>query len=176
MAINNLTALMPSPQSPVDSGMGRKWPEIEQGLPFPSDYIDFINFYGAGRVADFILIFNPFSNNENINFFDQFKFVLGDLKELIESDPDYYNYLIYPASGGLIPVGVTDNGDYIFWTVDSIEDSDSWGTAIIASRSPDVEYFQSDLTTTLAGILSGGVKPNFFPDSFPSGMVKFDVF
>jgi hypothetical protein len=102
--------------------------------------------------------------------------VLGDLKELIESDPDYYNYLIYPASGGLIPVGVTDNGDYIFWTVDSIEDSDSWGTAIIASRSPDVEYFQSDLTTTLAGILSGGVKPNFFPDSFPSGMVKFDVF
>ncbi|WP_082416244.1 SMI1/KNR4 family protein [Pseudomonas sp. NBRC 111127] len=176
MAINKLTALMPSPQSPVDSGMGRKWPEIEQGLPFPSDYIDFINFYGSGRIADFILIFNPFSNNGHINFFDQFKFVLGDLKELMESDPDYYKYLIYPASGGLIPVGVTDNGDYIFWTVDSIEDSGSWGTAIVASRSPDVECFQSDLTTTLAGILSGGVKPSSFPDSFPSGIIKFDVF
>jgi len=175
MAIKELTAMMPPPQAPVDSGVGKKWPEIEQGVSFPLDYIDFINFYGSGRIADFILIFNPFSSDPDINFFEQFKLVLSDLKELVESDSDYYDFSIYPAPGGLVPVGVTDNGDYIFWTVGSREDSDSWGTAIIASRSPDVEYFESDLTTTLTGALSGAVKSSSFPGSFPLGAVKFDV-
>ena len=37
----------------------------------PSDYIEFINEYGTGRIADFIVIFNPFSKNEDVNFFEQ---------------------------------------------------------------------------------------------------------
>ncbi|BBE78303.1 glycohydrolase toxin TNT-related protein [Phytobacter diazotrophicus] len=37
-----------------------KWPLIEDNLSFPSDYVDFINTYGSGRIAEFIVIFNPF--------------------------------------------------------------------------------------------------------------------
>ncbi|HYQ53130.1 MAG TPA: SMI1/KNR4 family protein [Pseudomonas sp.] len=175
MAINKLTALLPSPQAPVDSGVGKKWPEIEPGLSFPSDYVDFIRVYGSGRIADFLVIFNPFSDNQDINFFDQFKLILDDLEELNQSDSEYYSYPIYPAPNSLIPLGVTDNGDYIFWTANSTAESDSWGVAIIPSRSPDIEYFQMSLTTTLAEILSGNVRSSSFPDLFAAGIIRFDV-
>lgn len=174
MATNRLATLVNPPQNPSDPGVGKVWAEIEPGLCFPSDYVDFINNYGSGRLADFLVIFNPFSTNENVNFFDQSRLVAEDLSELNASDPSYYNFPLYPAPNGLIAVGVTDNGDYIFWVVDSKKDSDLWGVAIIASRSPDIEYFESNLTSTLAGILSGNLKSDSFPSLFSRGGVKFD--
>lgn len=43
MLINKLVTILASPVAPSDSGKGKKWPLIEDGLPFPSDYIEFIN-------------------------------------------------------------------------------------------------------------------------------------
>ena len=152
-----------------------KWPLIEDNLSFPSDYVDFINTYGSGRIAEFIVIFNPFSQNEDVNFFEQYKFILEDLNYLNESDSDYYKYQLYPKDNGLIPVGVTDNGDYIFWVVNSKGNSDLWGTAIIPSRSPEVEYSDNGLTTFLESLLANRVKYKSFPDSFPPDVVKFET-
>lgn len=108
MLIKKLVTILASPVAPSDSGKGMKWPLIEDGLPFPSDYIEFINEYGSGRIADFIIIFNPFSKNEDVNFFEQYKFILEGLTYLIESNKDYYNYQLYPKDNGFIPLGVTD--------------------------------------------------------------------
>lgn len=104
MLINKLVTILAVPFVSSDSGKGMKWPMIENGLPFPSDYIEFINEYGSGRIADFIVIFNPFSKNKDVNFFEQYKFILEDLNYLIKSDKDYYNYQLYPKDNGLIPL------------------------------------------------------------------------
>ncbi|EOC0042147.1 SMI1/KNR4 family protein, partial [Cronobacter turicensis] len=64
MMINKLTQLLPPPASPSDSGKGKTWPLIAGSINFPSDYVDFINTYGSGRIAEFIVIFNPFSKDE----------------------------------------------------------------------------------------------------------------
>ncbi|HCM9714774.1 TPA: SMI1/KNR4 family protein [Enterobacter kobei] len=166
MLINKLVTILAVLFAPSDSGKGMKWPLIEDGLPFPSDYIEFINEYGSGRIADFILIFNPFSKNGYINFFEQYKFILEDFNYLIESDKGYYNYQLYPNGNGLIPLGVTDNGDYLFWVVNSKDNSELWTVAIIAARTPEVEYFHSGLTDFLEGLLKK-TRCKSFPDDSP---------
>ncbi|CNF29107.1 Uncharacterised protein [Yersinia nurmii] len=174
MMINNLVKILVPPASPLESGSGMKWPLIEEQLSFPSDYIDFINVYGSGRIADFIVIFNPFSKNADVNFFEQYKLILEDLNYLIDSDSDYYKYQLYPKDNGLIPLGVTDNGDYIFWTMKSKSDSELWGTAIIPARSSEVEYFENNLITLLEGLLKNRFKSKSFPDNFPPDVIKFE--
>ncbi|EOV0648039.1 SMI1/KNR4 family protein [Cronobacter turicensis] len=171
--IKKLTQLLPPPAFSSDSGKGKTWPLIAGSINFPSDYVDFINTYGSGRIAEFIIIFNPFSNDENLSFFDQYNYILEDLNYLIESDKDYYKYKLYPEDNGLIPVGVTDNGDYIFWVVTSKENSEQWGTAIIPVRSPDVEYFECNLVTLIEQILDRSLKTRSLPDAFPSQSVSF---
>ncbi|MEQ4618504.1 MAG: SMI1/KNR4 family protein [Corticimicrobacter sp.] len=171
-----LTALMPPPRHPSESGNSETWPSIDGDLSFPDDYVAFIRSYGTGRIADFIAIFNPFTANEDINFFKQKTLILGDLESLNQEDPDYFKYPLYPEENGLLPIGLTDNGDYLFWTVSNTRDSNTWGTAIIAARSPDVEYFDQNLTTLLFGILAGTLKPQSLPGSFPDGEVGFTQF
>lgn len=174
MSINKIITILEPPVSPSESVKGIEWPLIEDKLNFPSDYIDFINLYGSGRIADFVVIFNPFSGDENINFFGQCKLILEDLNYLIESDKDYYKFSLYPENNGLIPLGATDNGDYIFWVVNSVDSSDLWETAIIPARSSEVEYFGSGLITLLESLLVGRVKSQSFPDDFPPDVVKFE--
>ncbi|NIF19822.1 SMI1/KNR4 family protein [Pantoea sp. Cy-639] len=175
MSIQGLVRTLTPPPRPSESGVGITWPPLDSGMQFPRDFIEFITKYGTGRIADFILIFNPFSANEEVNFFRQKELILQDFRELIDSDSDYYSCKLYPETNGLVPVGVTDNGDYIFWVSNSKAESDEWTTAIIPARSPDVEYFDSDLTTLLERVLSKSIKCDSLLDEFPVA-IRFDSF
>lgn len=86
---------------------------------------------------------------------------------------EYYKFVLYPQGEGLIPLGVTDNGDYLFWVFNSEIDSSSWSTAMVSSRSPDVEYFNCGLVSLLEKILNGSIKAKSLPSSFP-GLIDFD--
>lgn len=174
MSLSHLKTILVPPHSPSENGDKDVWPPIDVNISFPDDYVDFIKSYGTGRIADFIALFNPFTKNVDLNFFEQKKLILEDFNYLINEDSDYYNYTLYPNKGGLLPVGVTDNGDYFFWVVSNVENSNLWGTAIVASRSPDVEYFDVNITSLLAGILSKKIKPDSLPGNFPYKKVTFD--
>ncbi|MDE1186003.1 MAG: SMI1/KNR4 family protein [Pantoea sp.] len=174
MTISHLKNILIPPHSQNENGAGETWPLIDGQITFPTDYIEFIESYGTGRIADFIAILNPFTKNEDINFFEQKKLILEDFNYLINEDSSYYKYNLYPNKGGLLPVGITDNGDYLFWVVFDAEKSDEWGTAIIASRSPDVEYFNEKITSLLLGVLDKKIKPASFPDAFPYKKITFD--
>ncbi|RAX06738.1 SMI1/KNR4 family protein [Photorhabdus bodei] len=172
MSIESLKNLLPLPVHPNENGEGKTWPLIDEQYSFPKDYIDFITQYGTGRIADFITIFNPFSEDDDLNFFRQKEWVIEDFQSLVESDPDYYPFILYPDINGLLPIGVTDNGDYIFWVVSS-DNSDLWNVAIIAARAPEVEYRQENFIDFLEGVLSRNVKCMSFPDGFPSKNIEF---
>ncbi|MCW7761187.1 SMI1/KNR4 family protein [Photorhabdus luminescens] len=174
MSIFNLKTILPPPVSPNEAGQKEKWPLIDNNHHFPSDFIDFINCYGTGRIANFINIFNPFSENDDLNFFNQKDLIIEDFNYLIEDDKDYYRFSLYPNKERLLPIGVTDNGDYIFWFISPTDNSDSWKIAIIASRSPEVEYRQEDLTSFLEGVLSKKIKCMSFPDNFPPNNIVFE--
>ena len=42
---------------------------------------------------------------------------LEGFDSLIQADPDYYTFHLYPKNNGLLPIGETDNGDTLFWVV-----------------------------------------------------------
>lgn len=174
MSLENLLNSLPAPDLPLGSGRGKPWPLIDDHVCFPSDYRDFINQYGSGSIAGFMAIFSPFSANEYLNFFAQKKLISEDFAYLVVEDADYYRFALYPAVPGLMPVGITDNGDTLFWLVTDPADSDRWTTAIIACRSPEVEYFDLNLTDLLAGILSKKILSTSLPENFPPEPIKFD--
>lgn len=174
MTISNLKNILVPPVLPHENGSGEIWPLIDDKIVFPEDYVEFISSYGTGRIADFIALFNPFSKNKDLNFFEQRNLVVEDFNYLLQEDADYYKYILYPYENGLLPVGVTDNGDYLFWVVNDKENSNSWNTAIIASRSPDVEYFDENITSLIFGVLSKNIKPDSLPSNFPYKKIDFD--
>jgi len=174
MSVSRLKTILVPPNSPSENGDGNDWPLIDVTISFPDDYVSFIKAYGTGRIADFISLFNPFTKNDDLNFFEQKKLILEDFNYLLDEDPEYYKYSLYPNQGGLLPVGVTDNGDYFFWVVSNVDNSNLWGTAIVASRSPDIEYFDENITSLLAGILSKKIKPDSLPSNFPYKIVTFE--
>lgn len=173
MSFKDLNNILPLPKYTYETGSNAEWPLIDDSYPFPMDYIEFITKYGIGRIDNFLTLFNPFIDNDDWNFFKQKEWIISDFSELNESDPDYYSFILYPESNGLLPIGITDNGDYVFWVVSSAN-SDLWNIAVIASRSPDVEYHQMNLVSFIEGILSKKIKSTCFPKDFPSSNILFD--
>lgn len=170
-----LTALnqqLPIPSAIYENGKEERWSLIDNKYAFPKDYIAFITQYGSGQVADFITLFNPFSKNEHINFFQQKEQILEDFSSLINDDPNYYRFVLYPKYNGLLPIGVTDNGDTLFWVVLS-ENSELWTMAIIPSRGSEVEFIAESLTGFLEGVLSKRIRCQSFPEGFPSENITF---
>lgn len=143
-----LTALnqqLPIPSTMYEYGKEERWPLIDNKYTFPQYYIALITQYGSGLIANFITLFNPFSENEYINFFQQKEWLIEDFRSLINDDPDDYTFVLYPKHNGLLPIGITENGDTLFWVVSS-ENSDLWTIAIIPSRSSEVEFIAENLT------------------------------
>ncbi|KHN89619.1 SMI1/KNR4 family protein [Pectobacterium actinidiae] len=176
MTMPKLDSILVPPVSPNESGSGDAWPSIDEGITFPNDYVEFISSYGTGRIANFIAIFSPFTQNNDLNFFEQKKLIIEDFDYLNNEDPDYFKYNLYPEKNGLLPIGVTDNGDYIFWVVSDLKNSDAWGTAIVASRSPDIEYFDENITSLLSGVLLKKIKPDSLPNNFPPDNIIFEKY
>lgn len=169
MALNQQ---LPIPSTTHENGKGERWPLIDGKYVFPQDYIALITQYGSGLIADFITLFNPFSKNEYIEFFQQKEWILEDFNSLINDDPDDYTFVLYPKQNGLLPIGVTDNGDTLFWVVSS-ENSELWTIAIIPFRAAEVEFIAENLTGFLEGVLSKRIRCQSFPAVFPSENIMF---
>jgi hypothetical protein len=170
-----LTALnqwLPIPLCPIERGEGKEWSLIDNRYTFPQDYIEFITQYGSGHIANFITLFNPFSENKYLNFFQQKEAILKDFDSLIQDDPDYYTFHLYPKNNGLLPIGETDNGDTLFWVVSS-NNSNLWTMAIIPSRASEVEFIAENLTGFLESVLSKRIRCQSFPAGFPSENIAF---
>jgi hypothetical protein len=64
MSIKDLLNLVPPPEAPVDPGSEAEWAAVERqlGTELPSDYKSYIRHYGKGVLAEWIVIYNPFSS------------------------------------------------------------------------------------------------------------------
>jgi hypothetical protein len=77
-------------------------------------------------------------------------------------------YPSYPEPGGLLPWGVTANGDWGYWITEPSGDPDAWPIAISVDRGPEWFRHPGPLTRFLVEVLEGSVRVPFFPDDFPS--------
>ncbi|GGC88842.1 SMI1/KNR4 family protein [Chelatococcus reniformis] len=171
MAFADIETVMPPPTAAIEAAPA-DWlrVETELGTALPSDYKAYIEAYGSGRIADFIWIFNPFTKRENINLLTQVPRQINVLRELADGGAPQ-PFPLFPAPAGLLPVGMTDNGDVILWL--TVGSPDEWTVVINDSRSPEYAAHRRDLTGFLAGVLTGQEPCPIFPDSFPHSAVAF---
>ena len=109
MSIEALLAVMPPPAEPFEAFAGPWEPiEAELGAALPQDYKDFVRLYGSGYFMEFLGISVPRSKNSNIRFESQ---VALTCQTFADFGDEELPYPMWPASGGLIPFGGTDNGD-----------------------------------------------------------------
>lgn len=173
MAISDLEAVMPPPNT-TSAIEPTAWVEVEGslGTSLPSDYKDFIGTYGLGRVAEFLCVLTPFSDNPNVNLSVQMERKLSALREL-HAAGEKAPYPLFPATGGIMPFAVTDNGDVLHWETNG--PPDAWHVVVNDARSPMYEVHNSGMTTFLAGLFS----PDFDSAILPRGLTpefrSFDV-
>ena len=165
---------MPPPGSTGRPAIG--WLEVEAaaGTPLPPDYRAFVEAYGPGAVDGFLWVLHPATANAHLSLQEAIGgrhsqlWALRTLREGGEEIP----YPIYPEPGGLLPWGITDNGDVCYWHTASADPA-AWTVAANESRGPEWDDFRGTMVEFLVGVLSGRHRCPVFPEDFPSHIPTF---
>jgi hypothetical protein len=173
MNLEFLVAAMPPPVSPVEAPRSEDWPAVESrlGAALPEDYKEFIEKYGTGKINDFLWVFNPFAKNENLNLFSQIEIQYEVLNEL-RSSGERIPYDYFPMAGGLLPFGMSANGDVFFWRTSS--SAEQWTVAVNEGRSPSWEVFDVPMVQFLFETLSKKRSSGILPLGFVVAPPKFE--
>jgi len=165
MSFEKLKSILRVPNSAISSGNSSEWSEVEGklGTVLPTDYKEFISLYGSGIIGNFITIYSPFTENENMNLFIQQKLNKDAYLTLKVSYPEDFPYDVYPTNGGILPWGRTDNGDTLNWVVNTHGD---WAI-LVDGGSGDYFEYNGSMTGFLHAVLSGRVVCSIFPSDFP---------
>ncbi len=169
--IIKLIAVQPSPLNPLGARGATNWTSIESkvGTRLPTDYKEYVGVFGAGSWAEFLCVLTPFyrwSHPESVDFFTWVKTRLSGLNDVHQTFPEFAPpFCEFPASGGLFPIGFTDNGGTICWQTEGTPDS--WPVVILAEEYPlGYNKYDTSLTEFLADLLEGRLVPKTFPGDF----------
>lgn len=170
--MSSLIALTSILRPPFTSSgiMESDWLPVEAhlGLSLPDDYKTFIDHYGTGAIDSFLYILNPFSSNPRLNLLDEGRIKLDAIRQLRH---EVIPYLIHPDAGGLLPWGVTDNGDVLYWLCAG--SPSHWSIVVNESRGPRWREYKLSTTGFLAGLVAREIIVDIFPDDFPSDPPSF---
>lgn len=156
--------VFPVPDTPVDVRGAGGWERVEEtlSLRLPGDYKWFIERYGTGCVSAFLWIFNPFTTNENLDLVRQVASLSEQYRRMKrELGEEEVPFPLYPEEGGLVPFGVSDNGDVFFWLTDST-DPREWNVVGNETRSSTYEVHERTMTAFLLGVVTGETESRIF--------------
>jgi SMI1-KNR4 cell-wall len=168
MPITQLLSLIPAPEKPTEVGAKRAWATFERtlGVKLPRDYHEFVTHYGSGLLANFIRVFNPYSNDEYISLIPSINRICAIRRQLKELEWDEeVPFLIFPESPGIMPCGNDENGNTLYWLTDG--EPDEWTIVLGAGRSRNWERFDFDLTSFLCKALTKKIRSRIWPRGFP---------
>jgi hypothetical protein len=167
MGIDDLYPILPRPSSPIETGSDELWLQVAEkiGTRLPIDYVSFINSYGTGSINDFLAVLNPFTAHTYLNLLDQMPRILSGLRELRERYPEEYPYSLYFEPGGLLPWGLSDNGDIYCWlTRGGLPDL--WVVVAIPRHASHLELFEMTMVKFIEGGLRGEIDSEALPIEF----------
>lgn len=164
MSIENLSRAVPPPERPGDPFSGL-WRDVEAklGTALPADYKAFVQRYGLGFFMEYLWIWTPGAYSPHVRLEREAPSVLR-----LFADDEHFPFPLWPAPGGLLPFGVTIDGDYLAWVTKGAPDE--WRVTVL-DRGMGYEAAHAsdcDLTDFLAGLATGEIDP----PSFQTGMLE----
>lgn len=167
-----LKQLMLPPAHPQETGTPKAWTKLETrlGIPLPPDYKTLIDVFGTGSFADFITVYNPFTQIESFNLL----YALDTLhqanrKTRMIGDPAWSAlrpFGLYPAPAGLLPWGCTANlGEGFFWQIQG--PPQTWETIFYNLRTGEYEVWKYPLTEFLYRLFTRQIRSVLLPEEFP---------
>lgn len=125
---------------------------LEKGLP--KDYIDFLKIYGLGSVDNFLWILSPLTKNNHLNLFFKTKQIFATFDE--EEYPQVSGLIHYLKRNLSFLVGISENGDYIFYTYDEPKER----ITVIDNRFGEGEYFLLGFSEFILNMVTGKMNSN----------------
>lgn len=143
----------------VSSTRASDWAKDILGIALPRDYVDFIDMFGPGRLADVNIVEPP--------KVAELSFIKSAKPESV-SPPSMTLPPFYPESGGLVPWGYTDDGWVCYWAPTDVDPND-WGVVV---SSPDMLMFKYHHTLSFSSFLLDYGKPDSSLRMFPGREVE----
>lgn len=109
---------------------------------------------------EFLGVCVPRAKNPNVRFEAQVGLMCQTFADWTDEE---LPYPMWPAPGGLIPFGGTDNGDFLFWLQKGAPDD--WCVVVWDRGMQEFEVLNCGLTAFLAGLATDKVAPAGFPES-----------
>lgn len=160
-ALTALTALCPPP-AVVPPAPG--WSQVEDtlGTGLPQDYKELITTYGPGQFCGFITLYQPHAPGERADLTGPMPARLrGQIEEARQAARHAWPLPHSPKN--LFAMGVTGNGDHLFWVTQPAGTPDEWTVAVNeALRAPWFTY-NGPLAAFLVSVLSGTTGIPMFP-------------
>lgn len=156
--LTSLIRLCPPPPEPTSV----RWDTVEAalGMRLPPDYREFAERYGPGRFCDYLGIFHPHGATAFVSLTGP---VPGRVRAHLRVDRDRGSRPVPYDPDSLFTVGVTDNGEYIFWITEPATAPEGWRIAVNEARGPRWYTHDGTLTSFLAAVLSGRTRVPWFP-------------
>jgi len=174
MSIDKINKILAIPKIIYKPGTKEEWSNVENkiGISLPSDYKQFINTYGTGKIDNFIWILTPFVKDENLNLLERSKFLIDNYLKTAKKFPQYYKHKVYPEDEGLFPWGYTINGDILYWITK--RKSNDWNIVVYESRSSENYEYEGTMTHFLYRLLTREIiDPILTDEDFPTEKLEF---
>ncbi|MBN3932092.1 Lsr2 family protein [Streptomyces verrucosisporus] len=158
-ALDDLIRLCPPPAGApaVD------WPTVETtlGTRLPGDHKHLASVYGPGAFCDFLHIYHPHAPTPWANLTGPMP---ATLRDQLTRDRGQGRFPVPHDPQALFAVGVTDNGDHLFWITAPRTAPDTWRITVNQSCGRTWYTFDGPLTGFLAAVLSRRVQVPVFPE------------
>jgi SMI1-KNR4 cell-wall len=168
MSFQELSALVQPPEKPVEVPKKPNWKQVEKslGISLPVDYREYIVAYGTGVLCNFVVICNPFSEQDGFALLPFVKTMTNTLVQLKQSEGiRQVPFDVHPARPGLLPFGGDENGNVLYWLTEG--DPAVWPCVVGEGRGKRWERYDVAMTTFIAKILTKEIRCKIWPGSFP---------
>ncbi|MFD5875454.1 SMI1/KNR4 family protein [Streptomyces sp. NPDC060322] len=156
-----LTRVCPPPVSPPSAP---DWSQVETelGTRLPEDYKQLMATYGPGEFCNFLSLHYPHAPREAADLTGPMPARLRQQIEEVRHNARQPWPLPHPPEQ-LFAMGVTGNGDYLFWVTQPSDRPDAWDVAVNQALRAPWYTFAGTLTEFLLAVVSGTTRVPFFP-------------
>jgi hypothetical protein len=153
--IQELMALISPPELPADTTVDWTAAEGDLGLPLPTDYKEFISYYGSVDLCGVIYVFHPKRPLYGKSMKEESIEVLDKTINCMNNGRENLSYPDYPAAGGILPIArIYEN--LLCWITNG--PPDTWRLLYWGTFGTEVYEYKMTLTEFLIEVFNERMK------------------